>query len=90
MLYQILSRTRNALSTLLEVSSETDAVCDRNSVPDPLGHPDVQRMSLRDLADLPIEPFCLPVVREGRRSASPATDRPEMAAKACICAVAPL
>ena len=89
MLYQILTRTRDALLTPLGFSGGP-GLAGEPTIPDPLAHPDVQRMSLRDLADLPLEPFCLPAAREGRRSRKPAANRAEMAAKACNCAVAPL
>lgn len=89
MLYHLLSRTRDALLSTPGMFRGPDGAC-APALPDPLAHPDVQRMSLRDLADLPFEPFCLPAPLQGRRSREPAASRPETATKACNCAVAPL
>ncbi|WP_375174272.1 hypothetical protein [Pseudooceanicola sp.] len=42
---------------------------------DPFDHPDIARMSMRELADLPLTPPPTPAARNARRVAAPLTRR---------------
>jgi len=74
MLNQILTRTLHVLLAPFGFLARMD-VDQQPELPDPLAHPDVQRMSLRELADMPFEPFCLPPQAQAYRSRRVATDR---------------
>ena len=92
MLYKILSLTRAALLMPFRFPERTDA-CEPTMIPDPLAHPDIQRMWLREIADLPLDLYSLPEparARRNRRAAAMPSGNTVQAAKACICAVAPL
>lgn len=58
MLYSILDRIAGNFLAAIRALAETPAGNAPDQV-DPLAHPDVNRMSLRELADLPIDPYDL-------------------------------
>ena len=52
----MLNRLKTLVRPLLGRTGPTDATARRSWCSDPLSHPDLQSMSLNQLADLPFEP----------------------------------
>jgi hypothetical protein len=56
MLYSILDRIAGIFQAAIRTLTETSAG-EEPAQADPLAHPDIRRMSLRELADLPFDPY---------------------------------